>query len=102
MHLPDFSTLRQQLTSLSGVVNLSASSSAAPAPPMTPTAALSSLRSLISCTAEEAFGKKASILRDALVCLVNADVVPQEDRDTFHSFLQRLEGNCSADPQTRR
>lgn len=96
MSSPDFSTLRHQLTSLSNAANLSASGSAAPTPPINLATALSSLRSLASCEAEEAFGDKAGKLRDALVCLVGADAVPREARDAFQSFLQRLEGNCSA------
>lgn len=31
-----------------------------------------------------------------MVCIVGADSVPREARDGFQSFLQRLEGNCSA------
>lgn len=93
---PDFSALRHQLTSLSSSVNLSAGSLAASAPPIGLTAALSALRSLASCEAEEAFGDKAGNLHDALVCIVGADAVPREARDGFQSFLQRLEGNCSA------
>lgn len=77
-------------------MNLSAGSLAASAPPIGLTAALSALRSLASSEAEEAFGDKAGNLHDALVCIVGADAVPREARDGFQSFLQRLEGNCSA------
>lgn len=93
---PDFSTLRHQLTSLSSTVNLTSSGFAASTPPMGFAAAMSALRALTSCNAEEAFGDKASNLRDALVCMVSADFVPRETKDGLQSFLQRLEGNCSA------
>lgn len=59
-------------------------------------AAVSALRTLLSCEAEEVFGDKANSLRDALVRVLSADFVPCETKDALQSFLQRLEGNCSA------
>lgn len=94
--LPDFSALRHQLTSLSSTAALSSGGLAASVSPIGLTAAMSALRTLVSCEAEEVFGDKASSLRDALVRMLCADFIPREAKDALQSFLQRLEGNCSA------
>lgn len=87
---PDFSTLRHQLTSLSNTVILSSGVLAASASPIGFAAAMSALRTLVSCEAEEVFGEKAGSLRDALVRMLSADFIPREAKDGLQSFLQRL------------
>lgn len=96
MGSPDFFALRHQLTSLSSTAALSSSGLTTSVSPIGLPAATSSLRSLLSCEAEEVFGDKASNLRDALVRVVGADLLPRDTKDALQSFLHRLEGNCSA------
>lgn len=60
------------------------------------TTAVASLKTLMLCSLENAFGEKANAMRDVIVFMVASNSLPRDTKDSLQLFLLRLERNCPA------
>lgn len=83
MGCKDFFALHRHLTALFSNTSLPVGGLTPLASPMDLTTAVASLKTLMLCSPEEAFGKKANALQDALVCMVPSNSLSHDTKDSL-------------------